>query len=85
MRKKCRQITIPFVLIFLLLSLTGCAQTNVINRRAIVQSVGLDWEDGKYIATLEYFVPKGGGDQPIDLTTSNSDIVKGEGITIEMP
>ena len=82
MRKKCRQITIPFVLIFLLLSLTGCAQTNVINRRAIVQSVGLDWEDGKYIATLEYFVPKGGGDQPIDLTTSNSDIVKGEGITI---
>ena len=34
------------------------------------------------MATLEYFTPKGGGEQPIDLTSTNSDIVKGEGITI---
>lgn len=82
MRNKSKTTALFLALILVLFSFTGCAQANTINRRAIVQAIGLDWEDGKYVATLEYFTPKGGGEQPIDLTNSNSDIVKGEGITI---
>ncbi len=82
MRKKGKITSLFLALIFVLLCFSGCAQMNIINRRALVQVIGLDWEDGKYVATLEYFTPKGGGDQQIDLKTANSDIVKGEGVTI---
>ena len=82
MRKIKRILAVVTVSAALICGLSGCAQTNVINRRAIVQAIDLDWEDGKFIATLEYFSPMGGGDQPINLTASNSEITTGEGITI---
>ncbi len=82
MRRKYKAAALLSAVIVILTLFTGCAQSNAINRLAIVQAVGLDWEDGKFVATLEYFSPKGGGDQPIDLTMSNSEIVRGEGITI---
>ena len=82
MRKTFKIMILGCILIFLLLSFTGCAQSNAINRRAIVQAIGLDWENGKFTATLEYFTPMGSGDQPIDLTSTNSEIVTGEGITV---
>ena len=66
----------------LLLSCTGCVQSNTINRRAIVQAIGLDWENGKFSATLEYFSPSGGSEQPIDAASTNSEFAMGTGLTV---
>lgn len=70
------------VLAVLTLLLGGCVPSNAIEQRAIIQIVGLDLSEGGFTATLEYFAPKGGGDQPLSMTEANSKIAKGEGMTI---
>ena len=62
--------------------LTGCAESTLIDRRAVVQVIGIDLQDDKFVATLGYFSPKGGSEQPIDPKSSNIEIVSGEGITM---
>ena len=79
---RLRRLCVICVLFLGIFMLSGCASSNEIDNRAIVQVVGLDLEDGVFTASLEYFTPMGSGDQPINLSENNSEIVIGHGLTI---
>ena len=79
---KLKLFCIAATLFILLGMLTGCVESNAVDRRAIIQVIGMDYQDGKFKATLEFFESKGGGDQLIDITQTNSRIATGEGITV---
>ena len=42
-------------------SLTACLNPVHLNERAIVQAVGIDWEDGQIHMTFQIFAPAGDG------------------------
>jgi len=79
---KGKRFVLVLTAIFSFLLLTGCAESTLIDRRAVVQVIGIDAQDGNFVATLGYFSPKGGSEQPIDPKSSNIEIVSGEGITM---
>lgn len=79
---RLRRLCVMCVLFLSVFMLSGCVSSNDIDNRAIVQVVGLDLEDGVFTASLEYFTPMGSGDQPINLSENNSEIVIGHGLTI---
>ena len=75
---KLKLFCIAATLFILLGMLTGCVESNAVDRRAIIQVIGMDYQDGKFKATLEFFESKGGGDQLIDITQTNSSIATGD-------
>lgn len=75
------------LLIALVLSLSlplcGCMETIRLKDRAIVQAVGVDYEDQKFQLTFQYFVPSGsGGQTAFDASELNNNIIRSEGDTI---
>ena len=67
----------------LLILCSGCMKMVRLKDRAIVQAAGVDYQDGKYRLTLQYFVPEGsGGQTAVDVSKSNGNIIEAEGDTL---
>ncbi len=77
-------LSILLAIIFPLL-LTGCEPVRTINlqNRAIVQGVGVDWENGQYVVTMQIFSPEGSGGQTIvDPSKENAKIITCKGSSV---
>lgn len=70
-----------FLIIFIcIISLSGCLHHTELDEQAIVEAVGIDYSDGKYEVTVQYFNMDGtGGSSPIDSTKANVVNVSGKG------
>ena len=82
MRKWAASILFAVLLPFLL---TGCELIRTVNlqNRAIVQGVGVDWENGRYVVTMQIFSPEGSGGQTIvDPSKENAQIITCKGSSI---
>ena len=67
----------------LCLPLAGCTETVQMNRRAIVQAVGLDLEeDGQLKLTLQIFAPAVEGSGGISASADNARIIQSKGKTV---
>lgn len=67
------------------LLLTGCEPVRTISlqNRAIVQGVGVDWENGQYVVTMQIFSPEGSGGQTIvDPSKENAQIITCKGPSV---
>lgn len=82
MRKWAASILFAVLLPFLL---AGCEMIRTVNlqNRAIVQGVGVDWEGGQYVVTMQIFSPEGSGGQTIvDPSKENAQIITCKGASI---
>lgn len=63
--------------------LSGCLPHSELDKQAIVEAIGIDYSDGKYQVTVQYFNMEGtGGNAPIDSTKANVVNVSGKGETV---
>lgn len=62
---------------------SGCIKIVNLQDRAIVQGVGVDYEDGQYYITMQVFSPEGSGGQTIvDPSKQNAKVITCRGKTI---
>ena len=76
-----------FLLLLLILSavfpLSGCLSPIQLNRQAIVQGIGIDYQDGKYRLTFQVFSPSdAAGGSNIGASADNAKIICSEGATV---
>ena len=63
--------------------LSGCLPHTELDEQAIAEAIGIDYSDGKYEVTVQYFNMEGtGGNSPIDSTKANVVNVSGKGETV---
>lgn len=63
--------------------LSGCLPHTELDEQAIVEAVGIDYSDGQYEVTVQYFNMEGtGGNAPIDSTKANVANISGRGNTV---
>ena len=72
-----------FLLLLLILSavfpLSGCLSPIQLNRQAIVQGIGIDYQDGKYRLTFQVFSPSdAAGGSNIGASADNAKIIKSD-------
>lgn len=64
-------------------SLSGCLPHSELDKQAIVEAIGIDYSDGEYEVTVQYFNMEGtGGNAPIDSTKANVVNVSGKGESV---
>ncbi len=70
--------------LFIVVSLmSGCMPHTELDQLAITEAIGIDYADGKYEVTVQYFNMEGaGGNSPIDPSKSNVINVTGKGDTV---
>lgn len=61
---------------------TGCLPTVQLNQRALVQAVGIDWEDNKIKLTMQVFSPNTGGGSNIGASVENAKIIQASGANL---
>ncbi|MBQ7835465.1 MAG: Ger(x)C family spore germination protein [Ruminiclostridium sp.] len=65
------------------LSLCGCMHHTELDEQAIVEAVGIDYSEGEYEVTVQYFNIEGtGGSSPIDQSKKNVINVSGKGADV---
>lgn len=63
--------------------LSGCIPHTELDKRAIVEAMGIDYSEGKYEVTVQYFNMEGsGGSSPIDPSKSNVINISGKGESV---
>lgn len=63
--------------------LSGCIPHTELDEQAIVESIGIDYENDKYTVTVHYFNMEGaGGNAPIDPTKANVIKIDGKGDSV---
>ena len=78
-----KKIGVIFCGLLLCLSFTSCISHNELNETAIVQAIGLDYEEEQFLVTMQIYSPKGaGGSTAIDTSKNNSTIITAKGKTI---
>ena len=83
MRKAVKKIRLFFIACVLPLLLSGCLNSVELNERAIVQAMGIDFDNGMYVVTLQIFDPKGGGSSTaVDASKVNSHTISAKGKTV---
>ena len=66
-----------------LMLLSGCIPHTELDKQAIVEAIGIDYSEGKYEVTIQYFNMEGaGGNSPIDPSKANIINVSGKGDTV---
>lgn len=66
-----------------LLFLSGCLSPIQLSDRALVQAIGVDYQDGNYRLTFQIYTATGGGGQTaVDASQQNVTVLQGEGKTI---
>ena len=69
--------------LFSVTSLSGCLPHTELDEQAIVEAVGIDYADGEYEVTVQYFNMEGtGGSSPIDSTKANVVNISGKGESV---
>ncbi len=64
-------------------TLCGCLPHSELNEQAIVEAIGIDYADGKYEVTVQYFnMEATGGNAPIDTTKANVVNITGHGDSV---
>lgn len=77
------KILILLILIVIISIFTGCIPKTELNEREIVQGIGIDLKEDKYLLTIQVFTPEGGGGKTnIDASKTNAKIIESEGETI---
>ena len=65
------------------LLLSGCLPHTELDKQAIVEAIGIDYADGEFNVTVQYFNMEGtGGNSPIDSSKANVINVKGKGESV---
>ncbi len=65
------------------ISLSGCLSHTELDEQAIVEAIGIDYSDGEYEVTVQYFNMEGtGGNAPVDSTKANVANISGKGNTV---
>lgn len=65
------------------ISLSGCLPHTELDEQAIVEAVGIDYSEGKYEVTVQYFNMEGtGGTSPIDSSKANVVNISGKGDSV---
>lgn len=78
-----KQLKILILCLFSVCTLSGCLHHSELDKLAIVEAIGIDYSDGKYQVTVQYFNMEGtGGTAPIDSTKANVVNVTGKGETV---
>ena len=73
-----------FVLIAAVMMLSGCIPHIELDRLAIAEAVGVDFENGLFTLTVQYFnTESSGGVTAVDSTAPNATVAEGKGKTIE--
>ena len=63
--------------------LSGCLPHTELDEQAIVEAIGIDYTDGEYEVTVQYFNMEGtGGNSPIDSTKANVVNITGKGESV---
>lgn len=62
---------------------SGCLSPVQLNRQAIVQGIGIDYQDGKYRLTFQVFSPSGSsGGSNIGASADNAKLISSEGASV---
>ena len=70
--------------ILVVVMLSGCVPHTELERLAIAEAVGVDFENGIYTVTVQYFnTDSSGGVTAVDSTAPNATVAEGRGSTIE--
>ncbi len=78
-----KQLKILVLCLISVCILSGCLPHSELDEQAIVEAIGIDFSDGKYQVTVQYFNMEGtGGNAPIDSTKANVVNVSGKGETV---
>lgn len=78
-----KRIKLIIPLLLSVICLSGCMPHTELDRQAITEAIGIDYEDGKYKVTVQYFNVEGsGGNSPIDPSKSNVMNISGTGDTV---
>ncbi len=78
-----RLFRILFLSVFCISCLSGCLSHSELDKQAIVEAIGIDYADGKYEVTVQYFNMEGtGGNAPIDSTKANVVNISGKGESV---
>jgi len=76
-------LKLVLICLFSVTSLAGCLPHTELDEQAIVEAVGIDYADGEYEVTVQYFNMEGtGGNSPIDSTKANVVNVSGKGESV---
>ncbi len=80
-----KQLKIMIICLLSMCILSGCLPHSELDEQAIVEAIGIDYSDGKYEVTVQYFNMEGtGGNSPIDSTKANVVNVSGKGETVSV-
>lgn len=78
--KRIKALLLSAVMIF---TMTGCLPHTELDEQAIVEAIGIDFSEGKYEVTVQYFNMEGsGGNTPTDASKANIINVSGKGATV---
>lgn len=78
-----KQLKILLLCLFSVIVFSGCLPHTELDSQAIVEAIGIDYSDGKYEVTVQYFNMEGtGGNSPIDSTKANVVNITGKGETV---
>lgn len=78
-----KKMRILLLTICMMVFFTGCLQADELKDRAIIQAVGVDYEDGIYTVTIQKFSPDPGGGQTVyDAASQNNKVIQTQGVTI---
>jgi len=78
-----KQLSIFLICAVCILTLSGCLSHSELDKQAIVEAIGIDYADGEYEVTVQYFNMEGtGGNAPIDSTKANVVNISGKGESV---
>lgn len=77
-----KKLLLSVLILINIFTLTGCLKTVQLNERALVQAIGIDYEDGQFELTFQIFSPTTGGGTNIGATADNAKIIESKGRTI---
>lgn len=83
MIKVLRFLTLTALSVFAAFLLSSCLKPVNLQDRAIVQGIGIDWQDGEFLVTMQVFSSDGSGGQTmIDPSQQNAKIISCKGKSI---
>lgn len=79
---KVKKLALLLLIATSTLLMSGCLNAVQLNERALVQAIGIDFEDDVIKLTLQVFSPSTGGGLNIDSASENAKIIEAEGATV---
>ena len=78
-----RRFKLLLLCVISVMLLSGCLPHTELDEQAIVEAIGIDYSDGEYEVTVQYFNMEGtGGSSPIDSTKANVVNISGKGESV---